>query len=60
MTTLEGLEQTIQDFIDECSEHDDCTECPCLDFCLRFKCGPRALPCPCEWKIEKVEGSIPC
>lgn len=60
MITLENLEKTIQDYIDECGEHDDCVECPYLDFCLRFKCGTRAFPYPCEWKIEKVEGNIPC
>lgn len=60
MTTLENLEQTIQDYINECSKHDDCVECPCLDFCLRFKCGTHAFPCPDEWEIKKVEGIIPC
>ena len=48
MTTVDQLEQTIQDFIDECGKHDDCVECPCLDFCLRLKCGPRAWPLPSE------------
>lgn len=60
MTTIDQLEQTIQDFIDECDEHDDCDEFPCLDFCLRLKCGSCGLPCPDEWKIEKVSGEVPC
>ena len=59
MTTVETLEQTIQDFIDECNAHDDCVECPCFDFCSRFEFGDYALT-PGEWSIEKVSGALPC
>ena len=59
MTTIDQLEQTIQDFIDECNEHEECGECPCFDLCSRLKFGGYDLV-PGKWTIEKVSGEVPC
>lgn len=59
MTTVESLEQTIQDFIDECLEHEQCEECPCMEFCSRFDYGENIVP-PASWSIQERYKGVPC
>lgn len=59
MTTVELLEQTIQDFIDECADHEQCGDCPCAEFCSRFDYGADLIP-PAAWSIQEKYKGVPC
>lgn len=59
ITTVDSLEQAIQDFIDECSEHENCEECPCMEFCSRFDYGD-AMIAPEFWHIREKYRGVPC
>ena len=60
-TTVDSLEQTIQDYIDECAAHEQCVECPCIEFCSRFDYSDgNAAVAPAFWYIRGRYKGIPC